>query len=216
MKSLEGQPLFNNARGRLVAVLTAAALAAVACSKPAPQDGYKAGVVPGVSAAKVQLLLGTPSQTGSVGPAGSAATNMMAYPFGQVLLQQGHAVAVTIVNDPAYVGPYGITLGMTEDKVKAALRAHRKQRQGHQSSYTVTAGTMDTRSRDLYDLTDGLVIEMAAANAIDPLAPFNVVSISLVNGAGARLLSAMTKAKLTGLNRAEHVYNFVDEPWSTR
>ncbi|MBC5825874.1 MAG: hypothetical protein GIW99_08880 [Candidatus Eremiobacteraeota bacterium] len=186
------------------------------CAKPPAPEGFRAGVAPGVSRAKIVQLLGKPSQAGGVGVSGTPPTDLMAYPFGQILLQKGRAVAVTIASDASYVGPYGIKLGMAEDKVKAALAAHRKPRQGHMSSYTVTAGTMDTRSRDLYDVTDGLVIEMAAANAIDPLASFNVVSISLVNPDGARLLSGMTKAKLTGLNASEHVYNFVDEPWSTR
>ncbi len=207
----------NKCIDRRMGLLCLAVSTFVACSHTAPpQDGYKRGAVPSISQTEARRILGTPSQSGPVSLPGARSTEVMTYSFGQLLLQQGRVVAVTVANDKQYVGPYGIALGMSEDHVKAAFLTHRKKRTGHRSSYDVVAGTMDTRSRDLYDDTDGLIVEMAAANSNDPEAPFYVVSVTLVNAAGSKLMSAMTRSKLSGLNSGQHVYNFVDEPWSTR
>jgi hypothetical protein len=139
----------------------------------------------------------------------------MTYGFGQLLLEDDRVVAITVVDDPTYVGPLGITLGMTEDAVKAAFAAHRAKRVGHKDAYDVVVGTSDTRTRDLYDETDHLMIEMAAANPNDPLAPFHVISITRADDAGFALLSAITKAKMGGMYPDQHVFNFQSEPWKT-
>ena len=56
---------------------------------------------------------------------------------------------------------------------------------------------------------------MAAANPNDPLAPFNVISITRANDDGFALLTAITKAKIGGMYPDQHVFNFVSEPWKT-
>jgi hypothetical protein len=137
------------------------------------------------------------------------------YPFGQVLLQDDRVVAVTIASDAQYVGPMGITLGMPDDQVKQRLRADHRRRSGHRDSYDLIVGAIDTRTRDLYDDSDHIIIEMAAANPNDPEAPFRVISITLANPAGASVMSSITQAKVSGLYPDQHVDNFVSDPWHT-
>ena len=189
-------------------------IAGCSAKKPAP-DGYKAGLVPGISESAARRIAGKPADSAQFSLPGGLTVDVLTYGFGQVLLQRGHVVCVTIDSDRQYSGPLGIHLGMPEDKVKAAFAGHHKRRRGHRAAYDLVAGGIDTRTRDIYDETDGLMIEMAAANANDPEAPFNAISISLVNGAGLKLLSAITKSKLGGMYPDQHVYNFTDEPWST-
>lgn len=140
---------------------------------------------------------------------------VLTYPFGQLLLEHGRVVSVTVTDDPTYVGPFGITLGMPEDAVKNAFHTHKAKRTGHRDAYDVVVGQSDTRTRDLYDETDGLMIEMAAANPNDPLAPFNVVSITRANADGLALLTAITKAKVGGSYPDQHVFNYTSDQWNT-
>jgi len=197
----------------VVASLAALALCASACSpKTVETDGYKPGVTPGIARAGVEKILGKPTQTVPF-ELEKIKADIMTYPFGQVLLQHDRVVAVTIASDQQYVGPMGITLGMLDDQVKQKLRAAGRRRVGHRDSYDLIAGTTDTRTRDLYDDTDHLIIEMAAANPNDPEAPFHVISITLANPAGASLMSSVTQAKVSGLYPDQHVDNFVSDPW---
>lgn len=198
------------------ALFAVCALALVAGCGPRaqPQNGYRPGVIPGITRAGVLEILGKPTQEGPFQLA-SIAADVMTYPFGQVLLQHDRVVAVTIASDPSYVGPYGISLGMQEDPVRKALRADHKRRVGHVDNYELIVGETDTRTRDLYDSTDHLIVEMAAANPNDPYAPFNVISITLGDSAGTALMAAITQAKVSGLYPDEHVDNFISEPWHT-
>lgn len=197
-------------------ILAAALCAAVtACGPPAPQtNGYRAGVDPGVDKAHVESVLGKAKQEAPFALQNINAY-VMTYDFGQVLLENGEVVAISVADDPTYVAPFGIKLGMQEDAVKAAFRAHKAHRTGHRDAYDVVVGTTDTRTRDLYDQTDGLLIEMATPNPNDPMAAFNVISITRANTAGLTLLAAITKAKVDGLYPDEHVFNFVSDPWTT-
>ena len=170
--------------------------------------------MPGIEKARVAGILGQPKSDNPF-VLQTIKADVMTYDFGQVLLQDDRVVAITVADDPSYVGPYGIKLGVNEDSVKAALAAHRKRRTGHRDAYDVVVGTNDTRTRDLYDETDHLMIEMAAANPNDPLAPFNVISITQANDAGFAVLTAITKAKVGGLYPDQHVFNYVSEPWKT-
>ena len=186
-----------------------------ACSPQAPQtNGYKAGVEPGMTKDKVESILGK-AKSESPFALPNISAYVMTYGFGQVLLEDGKVVAVSVVDDPSYVGPLGIALGVNEDAVKAAFKSHAARRTGHKDAYDVVVGTTDTRTRDYYDETDGLMIELAAANPNDPLAPFNVISITRANAAGLTLLGAITKAKVGGLYPDQHVFNYVSDPWST-
>ena len=97
--------------------------------------------------------------------------------------------------------------------MKAALHASKQHRTGHRDSYDVVVGQNDTRTRDLYDQTDHMMIELTAANANDPLAPFNVAQVTLANSAGLQLIDAFTKARLAGLYPDVHVDNFVSMQW---
>ena len=164
--------------------------------------------------AQVEGILGPPKQEAPFNLQ-SLSADVMTYDFGQVLLDDGRVVAITVADDPTYVGPLGIKLGIQEDAVKAAYAAHKKHRTGLREAYDVVVGTNDTRTRDLYDQTDHLMIEMAAANPNDPLAPFNVISITQANDEGFALLQAITKAKVGGLYPDQHVFNYVTEPWKT-
>lgn len=192
-------------------------LAATDCSRaPVKQDGFKPGVAPGITEAKVLSILGKPEQRQQFSLQGGINALVLGYPFGQVLLQNGRAIVVTIASDPDYVGPFNIKLGMQEEAVRKAFAAHPRHRAGHKDSYDLVAGTIDTRTRDIYDETDGLMIELAAANPNDPEVPFNVISISLTSAAGMSLMSSITKAKVGGLYPDQHVDNFVSEPWPGR
>jgi hypothetical protein len=200
--------------GSFIATAAACSLAA-ACGPQQPQlNGYKPGIDFGMTKDQVVALLGAPKEQAPFNLMKLSAY-VMTYPFGQLLLEDDRVVAMTVTDAPAYVGPLGIKLGLTEDAVKALYHAHQARRLGHQDAYDVVVGQNDTRTRDLYDQTDHLMIEMAAANPNDPMAPFNVVSITRANDAGLTLLSELTKAKLGGLYPDQHVFNFTSEPWST-
>ena len=163
---------------------------------------------------QVEAILGNPKND-SPFVLGNLGADVMTYDFGQILLEDGRVVAITVADDPTFVGPFGVKLGMQEDAVKAALAAHKETRTGHKDAYDVVVGTQDTRTRDLYDETDHLMIEMAAANPNDPMAPFNVISITRADDRGFALLEAITKAKVGGMYPDQHVYNYVSEPWKT-
>ncbi len=201
-------------RGLIVCAIAAwFALIPAACGpKHQQQRGYRSAVVPGVTRQKVQAELGKPQQSGPFSlPTLSA--DVMSYPFGQVLLQHDRVVAVSINNDPDYRGPAGVSVGMSEDQLKAAFAAHRGKRSGHRDSYVAIEKANETPTRDIYDMTDHAMIELAAANANDPLAPFNVSQITIANSAGMKLLNAFTKARVNGLYPDVRVNNFVSEPW---
>jgi len=200
-------------RSALVVVALCATLSA--CTPPPPQpNGYKPGVEPGMSKAQVESILGKGSSEAPFSLPNLSAF-VMTYVFGQVLLENDKVVAITVADDPTYVGPFGIKLGIQEDAVKAAFHARKAHLTGHRDAYDVVVGTTDTRTRDYYDQTDGVMIEMAAANPNDPLAPFNVISITRASAAGLALLTAITKAKVGGMYPDQHVFNFVSEPWTT-
>jgi len=200
---------------RAAAALGALCLFAAACSSgPPPTNGYKPGVEMGMTKAQAEAILGKAKQEAPFDLQNLKAF-VLTYQFGQLLLEDGKVVAITVADDPTYVGPFGIKLGIQEEAVKAAFAAHKGKRAGHQDGYDDVVGTSDTRTRDLYDETDGLMVEMAAANPNDPLAPFNVISITRANSAGLALLSAITKAKIGGMYPDQHVFNFVSEPWKT-
>ena len=139
---------------------------------------------------------------------------ILTYPFGQVALQQGRAIAVMIASDPSYVGPNGTRLGMAETDLRAALHKG-GHRQGHLDAYDVIAGDLTTRTKDLYDETDHVMYELAAANANDPEAPYSIISINLADAAGFDFLQAVTSAKVGGLYPDQRIENFVSEPWHT-
>ena len=194
------------------AAVVGAALALGACGKPA-QSTYKPSVVPGISQERAVAILRKPSQS-QVFDLRDIHAVVLSYPFGQVLSQHGTVVAVIIASEPAYLGPYGISLGLSQEQVKSALQTHKKRRYGHKISYDVVVGDNDTKTIDWYIDSDHLMVEMASANANDPDAGYNVVSIALADKEGLHLLSAVTQAKLMGLYPGQHVYNYVQEPWS--
>lgn len=199
-----------------LAIVCALSAAVGACGPQTPQtNGYKPGVHPGMTKDQVESILAAPKSEAQFSLPNKVAAYVMTYGFGQVLLENGKVVAITVVDDPTYTGPFGIKLGIQEDAMKAAFKAHKAKRTGRRDAYDVVVGTTDTRTRDYYDETDGLIIELAAANPNDPLAPFNVISITEANADGLALMTAITKAKVGGLYPDQHVFNFVSEPWST-
>lgn len=194
-------------------LLVATLLAVGACTPHAlPSFGYKPEASPGISSARCIEILGKPqdSQPFSM-PGTNLRADVMTYQFGQVLVQDGLVVAVSINNDPAFVGPFGIKLGMSEDDFHSAL-AH-SHHAGHVESYDAIGRQSDTRTKDIYDDTDHLMIELTATNANDPLAPFNVAQVTLANHAGMVLIDAFTKARIAGLYPDVHVDNFVSNAW---
>lgn len=198
---------------RLGAV-AALALVLAGCTPHAAQSfGYKSQAVPGITSARCVDILGKPqdSQPFSM-PGTNLSAVVMTYQFGQVLVQNDVVVAVSINNDPAFIAPFGIKLGMSEDDLRSAL-AHHGPHRGHVESYDAIGKTGDTRTKDIYDDTDHLMIELTAANANDPLAPFNVAQVTLANSAGMLLIDAFTKARIAGLYPDVHVDNFVSNPW---
>lgn len=205
--------LFRCATSLALAIALCAGLNA--CGPPPPQtNGYKPGVMPGMSKSQVESILGKAKSEAPFSlPRISA--YVMTYGFGQVLLENGKVVAISVVDDATFVGPFGIALGQNEDSMKAAFKSHKAHRSGHVDAYDVIVGTTDTRTRDYYDDTDGLIIELAAANPNDPLAPFNIISITRADPEGLALLVAITKAKVGGLYPDQHVFNYVSAPWST-
>jgi hypothetical protein len=195
-------------------IVCLACLAASSCSSaPLQTNGYRPGLEPGMTRAQTETLLGQP-QNAAPFVLGNLNAEVLTYPFGQVLLKDDAVVAITVAVDPSYVGPFGIKLGIPQDAVNAAFHAHPHRRSGHLDAYDVVVGTNDTRTRDLYDVTDHLMIEMAAANANDPMAPFNVISITDANDAGLTLLTSITNAKVGGAYPDQHVYNYVSDTWS--
>jgi len=199
----------------LIASLVAATLALGACGHAAPRtDGYKPGAVPGITRDRVIAILDKPQQVAPFSlPGTGVEAEVLTFPFGQVLVQNGEVVAVSVNNDPAFRGPFGVTLGMSEDALYAALGAHPRHRVGHRESYDAIEKTSDTRTKDIYDETDHVIIELTAANANDALAPFNVAQVTLVNDKGMRLIEAFTKARVAGLYPEVHVDNFISDPW---
>ena len=193
--------------------LTSASWLLAGCGSKPPPESYKTGVVPGISESEVASLLGKPSNTLPFSLPGIHAT-VLTYPFGQVALQEGKVVSVMVASDPRFVGANGVKLGMPEDAMKAALRSDHKHRSGHLDAYDVVAGDIITRTKDLYDQTDHVVYELAAANANDPLAPYSVISINLANDGGFAFLEAVTQAKIGGVYPGQHIDNFTSEPWS--
>lgn len=210
---MKSAPIVSARRLIVCAIAAVLAVAPAACGpKQAQQRGYQSAVVPGVTRQKVEAVLGKPQQSGPFSlPTLSA--DVMTYPFGQVLLQHDRVVAVSINNDPDYRGPAGVSVGMTEDQLKAAFAAHRGKRSGHRDSYVAIEKTNETPTRDIYDMTDHVMIELASANANDPLASYNVSQITIANGPGMKLLNAFTKARVNGLYPDVRVNNFVSEPW---
>jgi hypothetical protein len=202
-------------RSLLIASLVVATLALCACGHAAPRiDGYRPGAAPGITRDRAIAILGKPQQDAPFSlPGTGVEAEVLTYPFGQLLVQNGEVVAISVNNDPEFRGPFGVTIGMSEDAFYAALAAHPRQRIGHRESYDAIEKTSDTRTKDIYDETDHVIIELTAANANDPLAPFNVAQVTLVNDQGMNLIEAFTKARVGGLYPDVHVDNFISDPW---
>jgi hypothetical protein len=197
-----------------VAALTLATVVGMlSCSRQAPvTNGYRPEVVPGITRARVIELTGKPQDEAAFSLPGVQA-QVMTYAFGQVLLRGGKVVAVSVNDDPQFRGPFGVTLGMSEDDVYAALTAHPRRPTGHKESYDAIEKGNDTRTKDLYDVTDHVMIEFTATNANDAMAPFNVAQITLADDTGLALMDAFTKARVDGLYPDVHVDNFISEEW---
>lgn len=183
------------------------------CSNRTAPSTYKAGAVPGITASRLETLLGKPSSTLPFTLPGIEA-QVLAYPFGQVVARNGTVIAVTIASEPSYVGPHGIRLNMPEDQLLAALRSAGGRRSGHRDTYDLVVGDTVTRTKDLYDETDHVMYELASANANDPETSYRVVSINLANEDGLSFFEAVTSAKVSGLYPGQRVDNFDTEPWS--
>lgn len=204
----------RNRQRQIVAVALGIAIVA-ACTKQVQPDGYRPGVIPGASEAAVLQILGKSSERVPL-TLGKMHAEALTYPFGQAILQRGSVVAVTVASDPSFVGPAQVTLGMPESQVRKNLLSDHRRRVGHKDAYDLVVGPIDTRTRDIYDETDHVIIEMAAANPNDPEAPFRVIGITLANAAGMSLMTAITQAKVSGSYSADqHVVNFVSDPWHT-
>lgn len=137
---------------------------------------------------------------------------ILAYPFGQAVLQGGRVVVVTIASDPVYVGAHGIHLGMPEDQFLKAL--HGTGAKGHRDAYDVIVGDTVTRTKDYYDVNGHVMYELAAANANDPLAPYNVIGVNLADTRGFAFLQTLTTDKVSGVYTGQHIDNFVTDPWA--
>jgi hypothetical protein len=183
-------------------------------SGPPSTSGYSHEIVPGVTHDRVELIAGKPV-TDQPFDLGDMHAEVMAYPFGQVILSNGHVIVVTIIKDLAFVGPFGAAPGVMDEQFQASLKAHKGHRSGHVDSYDVIVTQGETRTRDWYDTTDNLMVEFAATNANDPLAPYQIVAVNLANEAGMKLLQQIVKSKLRGEFPDQRVVNFVSEPWST-
>lgn len=199
---------------RTASAALAFAITVAGCASKPPPSLYKPGVLPGVGVSRVEALLGKPTSTLPFTLPGVEA-QVLAYPFGQVVERNGKVMAVTIASDPAYVGPHGVSLGASEDRMTAALKAADGHRTGHRDAYDLIVGDAVTRTKDLYDDTDHVMFELAAANANDPEAPYHVISINLADPQGFSFLQAVTNAKVSGLYPGERIDNFTSEPWST-
>jgi hypothetical protein len=190
----------------------AAAVVLAGCKQAPVTNGYRPGIDPGITKGQVVALLGPPQSQNPFDIPGAQAY-VMTYAFGQLLLENDRVVTVTVASDPTYVGPFGITLGMQDDAVKAAFASHHGRRTGHEDNYDVVVGPNDTRTRDIYDQTDHVLIEMAAANPNDSESPYDVISITRANDRGFALMMQITKAKVGGLYPDQHVFNFESVPW---
>ena len=190
-------------------------LCLVGCKSAPPSTmGYSHEIVPGVTRDRVEEIAGKP-QSSQPFNLDTMHAEVLAYPFGQVILSDGHVIVVTIIKDPAYVGPFGAAPGVMDEQFQASLKAHKGHRSGHVDSYDVIVTQGETRTRDWYDSTDNLMVEFAATNANDPEAPYQIVAVNLANEAGMMLLQEIVKSKLRGEFPDQRVVNFVSEPWST-
>jgi hypothetical protein len=185
------------------------------CKSAAPStNGSSHEIVPGVTRDRVEEIAGKPLSDQPFNLDVMHA-EVLAYPFGQVILSDGRVIVVTIIKDPAYVGPFGAAPGVMDEQFQASLKAKKGHRSGHTDSYDVIVTQGETRTRDWYDTTDNLMVEEAATNANDPEAPYQIVAVNLANEAGMMLLQEIVKSKLRGEFPDQRVVNFVSEPWST-
>jgi hypothetical protein len=195
-------------------VLAAGAIAAAACANPPPSsEGYSKAIVPGLTVDRLEAIAGKPKTTEEFN-LDNVKAEVRAYPFGQVILQDGRVVVVTIIKDQAYVGPFGAAPGVMDEQFQASLKAHKGHRSGHVDSYDVIVTQGETRTRDWYDTTDNIMVEFAATNANDPEAPYQIVAVNLANRDGVNLLLQLVKSKLRGEFPDQRIVNFVSEPWS--
>jgi hypothetical protein len=183
-------------------------------SAPPSTSGYSHEVVPGITRDRVEEIAGKPLSDQPFNLDVMHA-EVLAYPFGQVILSDGRVIVVTIIKDLAYIGPFGAAPGVMDDQFQASLKAHKGHRSGHIDSYDVIVTQGETRTRDWYDTTDNLMVEEAATNANDPLAPYQIVAVNLANEAGMKLLQQIVKSKLRGEFPDQRIVNFVSESWST-
>ena len=194
--------------------LAVCALCWAGCSnKPPATEGYSHTLVPGVTRDRVEEIAGKPISTQPFN-LDTTHAEVMAYPFGQVVLSGARVILVTIIKDPAYKGPFGAAPGVMDEQFQAALKAHKGHVSGHTDSYDVIVTQGETRTRDWYDTTDNIMVEFAATNANDPLAPYQIVAVNLANKTGMNLLQQMVKSKLRGEFPDQRVVNFVSETWT--
>jgi hypothetical protein len=185
------------------------------CSNgPPATNGYSHQIVPGVTREEVEKIAGKPVSDQPFNLDAMHA-EVLAYPFGQVILRNGRVIVVTIVKDPAYVGPFGAAPGVMDEQFQTSLKAKKGHRTGHTDSYDVIVKEGETRTRDWYDTTDNLMVEFAATNANDPLAPYQIVAVNLANKDGMSLLQQIVKSKQRGEFPDQRIVNFVSEPWTT-
>jgi hypothetical protein len=187
-------------------------VAAAGCSSKPPPTTYKAGVVPGISVSRLEELVGKPQSTIAFSLPTGVSAQILAYPFGQTVVRGGQVRTVTIAGDPSYVGPHGVRLNMPEDQVLKAL--HGTRANGHRDSYDVIVGDTVTRTKDYYDERGHVMYEFAAANANDPEAPYNLVSINLADADGFNFLEDVAKSKQSGEYTGQHIDNYISEPWT--
>ena len=184
------------------------------CAPKAPStSGYSHEIVPGVTLERVEQVAGKPVSDQPFN-LDTMHADVLAYPFGQVILSGGRVIVVTIIKDAAYHGPFGAAPGVMDEQFQASLKAAKGHRSGHVDSYDVIVTQGETRTRDWYDTTDNLMVEFAATNANDPLAPYQIVAVNLANEDGMNLLQQIVKSKLRGEFPDQRVVNFVSEPWS--
>ena len=105
---------------RLGALLAACAVLAACGPRVSSSNGYHVDVVPGITRERCIELLGKPqdAQTFSL-PNTIVQADVLTYPFGQILVQNGVVVAVSLDDEPAFVGPFGVKLGMLSDDLRA-------------------------------------------------------------------------------------------------